>query len=342
MKNQLLYVCLCCVLLANCTNKNNNSQEAFSNPINQLFADYNEGRLQLYPLEATSSGDSRYNDLLPNELSNAFGEKEAAFFSKFKFALEEYDYNSLSDNDKMSFDILKWECDIALEKFQFQADLMPIDQMWTQQLMIGQLASGSSSQPFKSVEDYKNWTKRVDGYLEWLLSAESNIRNGMVQGYVLPTPLIEKVIPQLEALDHGPTEQHLFYGPIDNLPMEFSGEDKDRIRKEYTIMIEDKVIPAYQRIAKFFKEEYLPKGRNSSGITGIPNGASYYNHMIKKYTTTTMSADEIHQVGLSEVARLRTEMEEVMRQVDYKGDLNSFFAHVRNLEQLKPFDTALT
>ncbi|MFT4567857.1 MAG: hypothetical protein ACI9FN_002825 [Saprospiraceae bacterium] len=340
MKYSILYVFLAFSALSSCTNQGGTPDNSSQYPIQELFADYYEGRLKLYPLEATSSGDNRFNDLLPNVLSDEFQNKEKEFYAKFKSALGEYEYNTLSENDKTSYDILLWECDIAIDGFQFHADLMPIDQMWTPQLTIGQLASGSSAQPFETIEDYNNWIQRVDRYLEWMTSAESNIRKGIEEGFVLPKPLIEKVIPQLEALDHGPVEQHLFYGPINNIPASFSGEDKDRIRKEYSAMVKDKVIPAYKRIAAFFKEEYLPNGRNSSGISVLSDGAAYYDHLIKKFTTTTMSADEVHKIGLSEVSRLRTEMEKVMKQVEYKGDLDSFFGHVRDLKQLKPFDTA--
>ncbi len=216
---------------------------------------------------------------------------------------------------------------------------MPIDQMWSANLFMGQLASGVSSQPFKTVEDYENWLRRVDGYLTWFSSAQENMRTGMGNGYVLPRSLIMKVIPQMQAMT-GNLENHLFMGPTQNFPESFSAEEKERLSAEFRQMVEEKVIPAYREMHDFLQNEYLPTGRETSGIADIPDGEEYYNHQIKLYTTTNMTADEIHQLGLDEVARISAEMEKVKEQVGYEGDLKSFFEHVRNNRRLMPYKNA--
>ena len=209
--------------------------------------------------------------------------------------------------------------------------------MWTQQLTIGQFAGGSSAQPFNSVEDYKNWLKRVDAYLVWLDTAEERMREGMTSGTVLPTSLIVKIIPQFEGLSKGKVEDHLFYTPVHALSEAFTQEDRDKITVAYTDMVANKIMPAYKSMTDFLKNDYLPTGRESSGIAALPNGETYYNHQIKLYTTTDMTADEIHQLGLREVARITSEMEAVKKEVGYEGDLVSFFDHVRNRKELMPF-----
>jgi len=205
---------------------------------------------------------------------------------------------------------------------------------------MGQLASGSGAQPFKTVEDYNNWLKRVDGYLVWLDSAETNMREGIKEGYVLPESLIVKIIPQLEAMTEPVLDKHLFYSPVKKFPSDFSEEDKKQLADAYTGMVQEKIIPAYKKLEDFMKSEYLPAGRASSGIADIPNGEAYYKHQIKKYTTTNMTADEIHQLGLDEVARISAEMEKVKEQVGFKGDLKSFFNYVRNSKDLMPYTDA--
>jgi uncharacterized protein (DUF885 family) len=210
--------------------------------------------------------------------------------------------------------------------------------MWTLQLTIGQLAGGSSAQPFTSVEDYENWLNRVDDYLIWLNTAEQRMKEGIEKEIVLPKSLIKKVVPQLASIALTDLEDHLFYGPIRELPESFSEEDKVRLTGAYTTMIEDKVKPAYLQIHDFMTGEYMEAGRMSSGFEAYPFGEDYYDYAIQLYTTTTMSADEIHQLGLNEVARLRSEMEKVKQQVGFRGDLNAFFDHVRTLPQLVPFD----
>ena len=306
--------------------------------LHQLMDDYHQEALQLYPLSATYQGDKRYNDYLPNSLSDEFMAQEKKFYSSTLEKLNSLDEGSLSEADLLSKKVLAWECDINLKRLEFPTHHLPINQMWTLQLTIGQLAGGSSAQPFASVEDYENWVKRVDDYLVWLDTAEQRMKEGIEKEIVLPKSLIKKVVPQLASIALTDLEDHLFYGPIRQLPENFSKEDKMRLTAAYTSMIEDKVKPAYQQIHDFMKGEYMEAGRLSSGFDAYPFGEDYYDYAIQLYTTTSMSADEIHELGLREVARLRSEMEKVKKQVGFSGDLNAFFDHVRTLPQLVPFD----
>ncbi|MEM8501029.1 MAG: DUF885 domain-containing protein, partial [Pseudomonadota bacterium] len=216
-------------------------------------------------------------------------------------------------------------------------DLMPIDQMWSVNLIIGQLASGASAQPFDTVEDYENWLTRVDAYLEWLSATESKMREGVENGWVLPKSLIKKVLPQLAGMASDNVQEHLFFTPAKSFPDDFPEADKARLKELYTAMVKEKIAPAYQKIHGYMKGEYMAAGRESSGIDALPGGKEYYRHQIKKYTTTNMTADEIHQLGLSEVARIQSEMEKVKEQVGFEGDLKAFFDHVRNNEDLMPY-----
>lgn len=297
---------------------------------------YQEG-LQLNPINATVAGDYRYNDTFPNVLSKAHKAKTKAYYTTYKAKLADFPDASLTETQQMSKAILAWECDIHLEELAFNADLTPIDQMWSINLFMGQLASGAGAQPFATVEDYQKWTKRVDGYLQWMASAEANMRQGMQKGYVLPKALIVKVLPQLQALTVKDVDEHLFYQPIHKLPAHFSEEDKASITAGYTRMIQEKIIPAYQKLHAFMSDTYLKAGRATSGIQGQPDGDAYYAHQIKKYTTTDLTADEIHELGLSEVARIRAEMEAIKKEVGFTGDLKAFFDHVRTDKNLMPY-----
>ncbi|MEL6917351.1 MAG: DUF885 domain-containing protein [Bacteroidota bacterium] len=303
----------------------------------QLLEAYYQESLKLYPLNATFEGDNRYNHLLPNFLSDEFKAKEVAFFTDYKTKLKNFDKAALTKGQKMSKAVLEWQCDRHLERCSFREDLTPINQMWTLQLGIGQLASGAGAQPFITVTDYENWLKRLEGYLQWLASAEDRMREGITTGQVLPKSLIKKVVPQLEAMTTEDLSQHLFYSPIKKLPDNFSAEDKERLTQAYSKMITEKIIPAYQKLHDFMNTEYMQAGRTSSGIQAVPKGDDYYAYSIKLYTTTDMTADEIHQLGLSEVARISSEMEKIKTQVGFKGDLKSFFDYVRNKKELMPF-----
>ncbi|MBU2998064.1 DUF885 domain-containing protein [Cellulophaga baltica] len=302
-----------------------------------LLDNYFEEGLKLYPLNATFQGDARYNDILPNNLTDAFKASENAFYTNYKEKIASIDEASLTSSQQMSKEILLWECDRNLERLSFREDLFPVDQMWTMQLMMGQLASGEGAQPFKTVEDYDNWLKRLNSYTEWLASAKTKMEEGVKTGYVLPKSLVVKVAPQLKDMTNKNLENHLFFSPIKNMPDDFSDIDADRLTEAYTTIITDKIIPAYQNLYDFMNSEYINAARTTSGIEGIPKGKEYYDYSIKLYTTTDMTATEIHELGLSEVARISSEMEKVKKEVGFEGDLKAFFDFVRNKKELMPF-----
>ena len=330
-------VFLLVIVFLSCKNENTEKEPLTSQNFAEILNDYNEEGFHLYPIKATSAGDFRFNTKYPNFLSEAYKDRKKAYYTKFKTALAGVDDSQLTETEKMSKAVLEWDCNINLEAMAFKKDLMPIDQMWSKNLDFNQLAGGTNAQPFKTVQDYKDWLIRVDAYLVWLNSAETQMRKGMESSYVLPASLIVKVIPQFEGLASGNIEDHLYFSPIKNLPEGFSEEEAKTLTADYSNMVENKIMPAHRQMADFLKNEYLPVGRKSSGINATPLGDAYYAHQIKTYTTTNMTANEIHELGLSEVARIRSEMETVKNKIGFEGDLNAFFKHVRTKKELMPF-----
>lgn len=335
MKRTIAFLAIIALLTA-C--KEETPQRDWSGEFDQMLENYAEDGKKLNPLMATFMGDGRYNDLFPNYLDPAVEDSFAAHYNRYKAQVVEFPDSLLSSSQQMSKAVLLWECDINLDGFSYDKPrYMPIDQMWSPHLIMGQLGSGASAQPFKTVQDYDNWIKRTDGFIDWLNSARTNMQDGMSKGYVLPSSLVVKVVPQLRSMSEPPVEQHLFYGPINNLPEDFSAEDKDRLTTAYQEMIDQRLKPACKALADFMEGPYMEMARSSSGIQGIPNGNDYYKHQIKLYTTTEMTAAQIHELGLSEVARIRSEMEKVMAEVGFEGDLRAFFDHVRSKPELMPY-----
>jgi uncharacterized protein (DUF885 family) len=159
----------------------------------------------------------------------------------------------------------------------------------------------------------------------------------MKTGYVLPTPLVEKMIPQFDAFSRGPVEKHGFFEPIKNFPAGISSDDKSRLEKEYKEEIEKKVIPLHKRFRDFLRNEYLPSSRKSAGYSALPDGRKMYEYYIRLYTTTNFSADEIFDIGTKEVDRITKEIEKVKDEVGFKGDYKSFLNYVRNKKELMPY-----
>jgi uncharacterized protein (DUF885 family) len=338
MKNLIIVSLFLSVLVYSCSAPTDTKNlPVKTENLDSLVKAYHEERLKLFPLEATAAGDNRYNDLFPNTISLSYRNELKSFYNKTLEALKNYNRNALSENDQMNYDVLLWECNIALEGNQFKSYLMPLNQFSSLPLYVGQLASGSSSQPFKTVKDYQNWLARLNAYVVWCDSAISNMKIGMSQGYTIPKSLTLKTIPQFADLAKGPVENHLFYSPIKNFPSDFSDADKSELTKSFKEIISNKIIPVHQKLATFLQNEYLPVCRASSGISAIPDGAAYYNYLIKQHTTTNLTADEIFNIGQSEVERISNEMIKVKEQVGFKGDLKSFFNELRTKKELTPF-----
>jgi uncharacterized protein (DUF885 family) len=334
MNKLILLALFLSVVISACQQK---ASEELMPPIGELFDNYYEEKLPLYPFEATSIGDKRYNDLFPNDLTSEVRKQQADFYKRYQKDLGKYNRAELTEEEKTSWDLLNWECSINLELLAFPTQLMPLNQFSSTHLTIAQMAGGSSIQPFKTTDDYDDWLKRVDGFVAWADTAIVRMQEGVKKGYVLPVPLIKKVIPQLADLDHGPAEQHLFYTPVTKFPDAFSADDKAKFTKSYKKMVEEKVIPAYNRLHVFVEKEYLPAGRKTNGYADLPNGKALYDTYIKYYTTTSMTSEEIHKLGLSEVERISKEMVKVKNKVGFKGTLKDFFNDVRTNKKLMPY-----
>ena len=338
MKKIFLTIVAVATLITSCKKEEPKKEIETNQEFEKLLVDYNEGKLKLNPLNATFAGDNRFNDQFPNFLSDEYALESKDFFTNYKAKLEGFSDDQLTESQQMSKAVLAWDCDMALAQGSFKNDqLLPINQMWTVNLTMGQLASGSSAQPFNTVKDYENWLSRLEKFNTWLQSAKSRMEQGIKEGYVLPKSLINKVIPQFQGLAETPIKEHLFYSPINNFPADFSDEDKKALEKQYSNILEEKLIPSFKALHEFLSSDYLEAGLEVSGIDAVPQGKEYYQHSIKNYTTTNMTADEIHELGLKEVARILSEMEKVKKEVGFEGDLKSFFDFVRNNKELMPY-----
>ncbi len=296
-----------------------------SEALQQLFADYWEESLQLNPLNATYVGDARYNDQLPNFLSADYRARSTAFAKQWREKIAAVNTAPLSEQDRLSVQMFLADRDEELAGDRFPGHLQPINQFYSTPNLLAQLGSGSSAQPFKTVKDYDDWAARASKIPVLFTQAIANMRDGMAAGVVQPKVLMVKVLPQLDALISDDATQTLFYRPISTLPADFSAEDKARLTARYTALISKELIPAYQGLRDFIRDEYLPKTRSTVGIGALPDGAAWYAYLAKSQTTTDLTPAQIHQIGLDEVARIHTAMRKVIKELKFKGDLKAFF-----------------
>ena len=309
--------------------------------IDSIASKYYEGYLKMYPLEATMQGDSRYNDLLSNNISSEFISKEIAYYNETQKKLQTLDYDALSDEQKTVYDVLDYTLKDKIERYAYHPELLPFSQFEGLPLDFPLLGSAEGNQPFKTTKDYDNWLKRIDAFVIWMNTAEKNFREGMKQNVVLPKKLVVKMIPQMhsEEIITEDFDKNIFYGPIKKMPKNFSAKDKEKYKILYQEAISSKIIPAYQKMGDFLEKEYLPKARNTDGINAIPNGKNIYEYYAKSWTTTNKTPEEINKIGLQQVAMLRAEMEKVKTQLGFKGSLEQFLTSLKTDKKAMPYKT---
>lgn len=345
-----IWLLLFVVIITSC--KESKKQEHFTTtkPIAEVFAEFYEFKKSINPIEATKAGFSEYNDTIADYISDDYILHLKDRYTYFLEELGQYNATNLSAADYMSLRVMQWDCAVKLEGAMNPIvtvaspiydlpsfELMPLFQIQSLHLYVAQLAGGTSVQPFKSIEDYNNWLSRLEDYLMFLDTSIEKMKTGMDKGVVLPKVLTLKMLPQIQSFIDVPLEENLFYQPVMNFPDGLSDVDMDILQSNYEDFIQEKLSPKYVELNRFLSEDYLPACRDTDGLLDLPNGIETYQYLIKLHTTTTMNADEIHALGLSEVARISKEMETVKNEIGYKGDLKSFFNSLRNKKELMPF-----
>lgn len=310
--------------------------------IDSIASNYYEQYLKLYPLDATSQGDLRYNDQLPINIDKDFISGEVAFYNSVQKQLDQVDYKSLSDDDKVVFDVLDFTLKDKTEAYAYHPEYIPFTQFGGLPLNFPLYGSGEGSQPFKTEKDYEDWLKRMDKFPLWMDAAIENFKEGINNKMVLPKKLIVKMILQMKAEEiiNPNFEKNIFYGPIQHFPKDFTPDQKDKFTKLYQEAISKKIIPAYTKMGKFLETEYLPKGRDTDGYNSLPKGNDIYAYYVKSWTTTNKSPEEINKIGLQQVAMLRAEMEKVKQQVGFSGTLEEFITFVKTDPKAMPYKTS--
>ena len=290
-----------------------------------LVAEYFEASLIANPVTATSIGDPRYNDRLPNRLDPAWRAARRAEEQAFLDRARAIDRAALTPANQTTYDVFVYGRRTDIERYGFPDHLQPLSQMRSLPNFLALLGSGRSLQPFETAEDYRNWLARLADGLVIMDQMIGNMREGMERGIVQPRVVMEKVVPQLEAHVVERVEDSLFFGPVSAFPEGIGPEDREALETEYRAFIGEQVIPAYRRLFDFVVNAYLPASRDTVARTALPDGEAWYDYLVRSQTTTDLSAEEIHTLGLSEVARILDEMRGVKEQVGFEGDLAAFF-----------------
>ncbi len=302
--------------------------------LKKLFADSDEANLKRNPIAALFRGDLRYADRLGDYITDVYFTAERKAGENELRRLNAIDRAALNPTDRIAFDVFKWQTEINLRGLQ--PDMLalvvvrPIDHFNGFHTFYPDVASGQGAAPFKTLLDYENNLKRHREYIVLIDRAIGRFREGMKSGVVQPRLVVNNVIDQLNLQIAQGVEGSTFYGPVNQFPEGISAADQSRLRADYAATIKLGIIPAYVRLRDFLKNEYLPVARDGVGLAAMKGGPKLYDYLIESNTTVKMSADEVHNLGLSEVARIRKEMDGIRVQTGYNGDLKAFFNYFRD------------
>ena len=295
--------------------------EARRKALNDLLHERWEYTMRTSPIYASILGDKRYNDKLDDFSQQAIDddlEQARRFLNRF----EAIDTTGFPEQEVLNKQLMVRDLKMSLEDARFKPWEMPVSQFGGIHIDAPQLVSVLS---FDSVKDYEDYITRLRLLPVLFDQTTEQMRRGMAAGLMPPKILLEKVVTQANGLATTPAEQSPFVHPFDKFPDAIPEADRKRLREAGLAAVRDSVIPAYFKFTVFVRDEYAPKGRSEPGAWALPDGAAWYAFRVKQSTTTNLSPEEIHQLGLQQVKEIEDRMLAVVNQLGYK-DLKSFSA----------------
>ena len=313
--------------------------------LKQLFYASDERDLRLNPIGALYRGDLRYADSIGDLFSDAADERDRRNGLADLAALRRIDRARLTPTDQIAYDVFRNGLDIGLKFYADPAVLrvaraLPINHFGGIQTGYPDLASGKGAAPFRTVLDYDNNLKRNAQYAALYPRIIARFRTGLAQGIVLPRLSVTNMIEQFDNLIAEGVEGSTFYAPVKMYPDAIPAADRARLTAAYAAQVRDVLIPAHRQIRDFLKNDYLPRTTTAVGLSAVPGGAAYYRYRIEANTTLPLTAQEVHDLGLREVARITAEMRTQQAKVGFTGTPRQFFDYLRTDPKFAPKSAA--
>jgi uncharacterized protein (DUF885 family) len=308
--------------------------------LHRLFHESDEANLRRNPISAIFRGDLRYADRLGDFFTDEYTAAEKAAAEQDLAGLAAIDRSALNETDRLAYDVFKYTRENDLR--DLQPDLLALTQVRPVNHFSGfhtfypVFASGRSAAPFNTTLDYDNNLSRHRQFAPAVDRAIGRFRQGLASGVVDTKLTIRNVIEQLDTQLRESPEASPYYAPTLTFPEAVPEADRVRLRREYRAIIADGIFPAYRRLRDFLQNEYLPRARDGVGLVHMQGGDRLYARLVESNTTLPMTPDEVHNLGLSEVARIRREMDEIRRRTNFSGDLAAFFTFMRTDRRFEP------
>ena len=291
---------------------------------NALLDEAWEWHLAENPMVASRAGDRRYNTEWRDGSLTAIEQRhlQRRDFLRRVYAI---DRAALPEADKLNYELFRRDMQRRVDEHQFKGFLMPFSQRGGMQNLDNQ----ANQLRFETVGDFEDWLARMDK-IDTVVDQTIEVANrGIERGFVLPRVLMERIPDQIavQLVENG--EESPFYRTFETLPGSITEKDQERLRETAIKTIEDTVVPAYRKLARYFEKTYLPATRETVGLSSLPNGSAWYEFLARRYTTTVMTPDEIHRTGLEEVKRIRGEMQQIIDELGFEGDFQDFLTFLR-------------
>ena len=283
-----------------------------------------EHTLQENPYFASLLGDLRFNNKVSSNSSEKF-KSDANYERAFLDKLDKIKLSNLNDSDQLNYRLIKTSTEISFEGRNFPRYYMALNQRGGVQ----DYYSYGDRLNFSNKTDYEDWFERIKGFNENVKNSLMNNKEGLEMGYTQPKLVTRAVVSQIEGLLASSMEDHPYYKIFSSANEIIGDEEASEIQSRVKDFIKNELNPSYRKLMTFLKNVYLPNSRNSVGISDVPDGKAWYEYLVKYHTTTDLTPDEIHEIGLKEVARIRSEMEDIIALVEWEGDFNSFLRFLR-------------
>ena len=336
MNKYLISLTVCIFFVSSCAsvevttnNVENEKESPFEIDENQKFLDFLEAdwekTLTNNPLFATYTGDKRFNDKInPNTIDQFEKDRLSDFESLEK--LNSIDYDKLNPDNKLNYNLKKFDIESDLNLSQFPIYYLRLNQRGG----IQSFYETGNRLVYQSKKDYYDWLNRLNQFSENILNFLEINKQGLQNGYTQPKLVTQGVISQIDAIINSDINSNPYLKVFINADETLlSQNEKLELINNAKELIINKINPAYIKLNNFLKNDYLVNSRDTIGIKDIPEGKKYYEQLAKHYTTTDLTPDEIHEIGLREIQRIRAEMEEIIDSVNWDGDFESFLNYLR-------------
>lgn len=306
----------------------------------KLAAAFHTARCKFEPLLfATANGDSRYDDQLGLSISPKVRAQQFTLYRQMQKQLMTVRRDQLGQQDQLTYDLLSYELNNAMQLESFSEHLLPLNQLDNVPSTLANYADGNGSQPLGTVKQYQAYLSRLNQLPAWIDQAIANMKLGIRSGIVQPKAITVAMLPQFQNLRSATPEASIYYSPVTRFPAGFSAADKQKLTAAYLKTVDTKIAPALNRLVSFMENEYLPASRASTGWSALPNGAAWYAARIKDSTNLPLAPDAVHALGLKEVARIQQQLAALGPKLGYDGPEKQLPQWVAAQDKFKIFTT---